>query len=127
MDARQEAYSKIIHIAAALVRGDGLPSEFLADHKQKTYSASRVARMSLEHRRWLKEKAVELRKSVEILKIEQVRPTIPPVSPDYHTAGPAVCTCTYPQIVYRNGSGHAELCPVHKQFLHDFRQSGSDV
>jgi hypothetical protein len=30
--------------------------------------------------------------------------------------GEAICNCSFPDTVYRNGSGHDPSCPVHIQF-----------
>lgn len=36
------------------------------------------------------------------------------------TDKPADCTCNYPVIKCRNGSGHAPLCPVHLRWEAEF-------
>lgn len=65
---KQEAYGKLIKVAAKLLRGEGMGSNFQEDYQQKTYSRRRVAAMmdrALEfHRRW----AVDIRDAVDALR-----------------------------------------------------------
>jgi len=70
---KEQAYSKLIQIAAALVRGDGLPSPILDDHHQKTYSARKVAHMAMERHEWQKEIACEMRKAADALMTPNVK------------------------------------------------------
>lgn len=30
---------------------------------------------------------------------------------------PANCTCDYPTVIMRNGSGHSDICSVHQKYL----------
>ena len=30
---------------------------------------------------------------------------------------PSNCNCNFPNVIYRNGSGHATYCPCHKEYL----------
>lgn len=66
---RDEARSELIRIAADLVRMQApLPSN-PEDHRQKTYSASVVARAMERHKDRLKDLAVRVRRAANALKL----------------------------------------------------------
>ena len=50
-----------------------------------------------------------------ILSVDGV-PTTPP-TPEGNPS--TACNCTYPLMIYKNGSGHAEDCPVQKAYRRD--------
>jgi len=59
-DVARGAISRLITIAAALARGDGLPSDFAEDYGRKTLSASVVAHMMEGVRDAAKERAIAI-------------------------------------------------------------------
>jgi len=67
-DAVNEAHRKILRVAYELLNGTDLPSEYIEDHKQKTYSAGRLAAMSAKWRERNRCRAVALREASDDLR-----------------------------------------------------------
>jgi hypothetical protein len=55
-----------MRIAAELALGNHLPSSFVDDYPQKTYSAARVAQMMEKPRERAKDLAVKLRNLIDV-------------------------------------------------------------
>ena len=64
---RREAKSELIRIAAVLAQCRYLPSDLVDDYPQKTYSASRVAKMMEKAHAVSKDLAVEIRRIADSL------------------------------------------------------------
>ena len=65
-----EAFSKLLQIAADLARGMNLPSAFAEDYQRHSYSAARVAAMMVKPTESQRNMAVEIRKCVDVIRAE---------------------------------------------------------
>lgn len=67
---KEEAFSKLIKIAADLAGGMNLPSNIAEDYQRHSYSAARVAAMMEKPMQSQKDMAMEIRQCVDAIRGE---------------------------------------------------------
>ena len=70
---KDEAFNQLIQIAARLARGEDLPSDYVEDYRQKTFTAGKVAFLMCDAHRTHKWMAIQISNAADILTGKKAR------------------------------------------------------